>query len=243
MTAAPRGGWSIERRAGTARTLHEPWPAPRWRAERVVGVCALRGPRAIVLGSAQAIDVVDVDRAAHLGVEVVRRESGGGAVLVGPAAQVWLDVWLPREDPLWDDDVIRSSWWLGETWARALGTLGARPLQVHRGRATTTDWSDVVCFAGIGPGELTTGAKKVVGVAQRRTRQGARLHSMALLSWEPAPLLALLALDTERRPQRLPATLDEVATGVRSVVSPSLRYDDDHVVVTAVEDALVTALP
>jgi hypothetical protein len=241
VTGAPRGGWSIERRAGTARTLHETWPAPRWRGDRLVGVCSVRGPRSVVLGSTQAFDIVDVDRAAQLGVEVVRRDSGGGAVLVGPAAQVWLDVWLPRDDPLWDDDVIRSSWWLGETWTRALGTLGARGLQVHRGRATKTAWSDV-CFAGLGPGELTTGTRKLVGVAQRRTREGARLYSVAPLTWEPAPLVGLLALDAARRALCLPAALDDVATGVRSVVSAPL-HDDDVVVVTAVEDALLAALP
>ena len=71
-------------------------------------------------------------------------------------------------------------------------------MQVHRSRAVRNDWSDVVCFAGVGPGEVTAGTAKVAGVAQRRTREGARLHSMAPLSWDPAALLELLAIDPER---------------------------------------------
>ena len=142
-------------------------------------------------------------------------------MLVGPGAQVWLDVWIPRDDALWDDDVIRSSWWLGETWKRALEELGAPGLHVHRRRATVRDLSDVVCFAGVGPGEVMAGTAKVVGVAQRRTRQGARLHSMAPLSWEPAPLVALLALDPERA-RRAHDTLGDVAIGVRDILPPSL---------------------
>ena len=195
----------------------------------------------IVLGSTQRRDTIDPGRVARYGAEVVRRSSGGGAVLVGPAAQVWLDVWLPRHDALWDDDVVRSSWWLGETWARALEGLGAPPLVVHRGGATRTEWSDVVCFAGLGPGEVTAGTAKVVGVAQRRTREGARWHSMAPLAWDPVPLVDLLALDDEEA-RRASAALDDLASGVRALVD-GWRDEDDEAVVLAVEDAVITALP
>jgi lipoate-protein ligase A len=203
-------------------------------------VCSVVGPEAIVLGSTQTIDVVDAGRAARDGVEVVRRGSGGGAVLVGPSAQVWLDAWLPRHDPLWDDDVIGSSGWLGDAWVKALSELGAQSLRVHRRRATRTDWSDAVCFAGIGPGEVVAGTRKVVGVAQRRTRHGARLHAVAPLSWEPAALVALLVLDAERAHDASSA-LAGVATGIRNV-AVSLHDEEDAHVITAVEDALLTAL-
>jgi lipoate-protein ligase A len=154
---------------------------------------------------------------------------------------VWLDVWLPRHDALWDDDVLRSSWWLGETWVRALEDLGAPPLVVHRGGAARTEWSDVVCFAGLGPGEVTAGTAKVVGVAQRRTRDGARLHSMAPLAWDPAPLVDLLAIDDEEA-RRASVALEGVATGVRAIVD-RWRDEDDDAVVLAVEDAVLAALP
>jgi lipoate---protein ligase len=241
VTAAPGGDWSIDRRSDTAYTLHGSWPAPAALHRRVVGLCTVVGPTTLVLGSTQPGDTIDTARVDHSHVVVVRRSSGGGAVLVAPAAQVWLDVWLPRRDPLWDDDVLRSSWWLGETWARALEGLGARPLVVHRGRATRTEWSDVVCFAGLGPGEVTSGSAKVVGVAQRRTREGARLHSMAVLAWDPAPLVGLLALGDEEA-RRARGALDDVASGVRVVVD-RLRDGDDNDIVATVEDAILTALP
>jgi len=241
VTAAPGGGWSIERRTASARDLHAPWPAPGARGRRTVGLCTVLGAPTLVLGSAQDQDVVDAARAARAGVEVVRRTSGGGAVLVGPGAQVWVDVWIPRHDQLWDDDVVRSSWWLGEAWTSALEGLGARDLVVHRGRATRTEWSDVVCFAGLGPGEVTSGTAKVVGVAQRRTREGAWLHSVAPLSWEPAELLMLLSLDEDQlRDAR--RTLDDVATGIRAVVA-TLRDLDAKVTIAAVEDAVLATLP
>ncbi|HXQ89961.1 MAG TPA: hypothetical protein VN768_00310 [Acidimicrobiales bacterium] len=241
MSPPGGGGWSIDRRADTARALHDPWPPPAQRGRRTAGLCSVRGPRAVVLGSTQSTDVVAVEQARRHSVDVVRRTSGGGAVYVAPDAQVWLDVWLPRDDPLWDDDVVRSSWWLGETWTRALDGLGAPGLGVHRRGAARTEWSDVVCFAGVGPGEVTAGTRKVVGVAQRRTREGARLHSMAPLTWDPEPLLTVLALDDDKAGQARLA-LDDVATGLRGVAAQLGDLDAPRAV-ASVEDALLDALP
>ncbi len=192
------GAWSIDRRVDTAAALHGSWPSPTGRAGRAVALCTVVGPSALVLGSTQRSEAVDTGRAGRAGVDIVRRGTGGAAVLVSPAAQVWLEAWIPRADPLWDDDVIRSSWWLGETWAQALEGLGAPSLSVHRERATRTAWSDALCFAGVGPGEVTLATAKVVGVAQRRDRHGARLHSMAMVSWQPS-LLARRVVTRRRR--------------------------------------------
>ena len=245
MSAGSRRGWRTERRVGTAHALHGPWPDPSERDRRVVALCSVSAPPAIVVGSTQSDAVVDRARAARAGVDIVRRSSGGGAVLVAPDAQVWLEVWVPRSDPLWDDDVIESSWWLGETWARALEGLGASALSVHRGRAVQSEWSDVVCFAGVGPGEVMAGQAKVVGVSQRRTRHGARLHSMGVLAWEPASWLGLLALDVDRgrRVEDAGDVLDDVATGIRNVLGTPLRDRDAEVVISSVEEALLSALP
>jgi lipoate-protein ligase A len=239
VSPAGLGGWSVERRAGSARILHGPWPARADLGGRVVALCSVTGPGAVVLGSTQAAGVVDRERAERRGVDVVRRSSGGGAVLVGLDAQVWLDAWLPRDDPLFEDDVVRSSWWLGETWARALEELGSAPLVVHRGRATRTDWSGVLCFAGLGPGEVTLGTKKVVGIAQRRTRHGARFHSMALRCWEPAALVELMASPVPGATR----SLDDVAAGLDDVLSATRHDIGERRVVAAVEGALLRALP
>jgi len=245
VTTAPGGGWSIERRVDTAATLHGPWPAEDRRARRVVALCTVVGPRAVVLGSTQATDVVDAGRAASRDTDVVLRSSGGGAVLVAPGAQVWLDVWIPRTDPLWDDDVIASSWWLGEAWMRTLAGLGATGLRVHRGRALRTDWSDVLCFAGVGPGEVTAPTAKVVGIAQRRTRHGARLHSMALVAWNPTALLELLSIDAPgvRGTNAAPVELEDLATDLRHILPAPWRHRDGALVIAAVEDAFLDALP
>jgi hypothetical protein len=46
----------------------------------------------LVLGSRQSDDIVDLRVARAKGVNIVRRRSGGGAVLVGPDRCLWIDV-------------------------------------------------------------------------------------------------------------------------------------------------------
>ena len=166
---------------------------------------------ALVLGSGQSMDVVDAAAATAEGVEVVRRRSGGGAVLLQPEAVLWVDVVLPRGHPLWDDDVAVASHWLGAAWARALAGVGVAG-EVHRGPLVRGPWSDRVCFAGLGPGEVTVEGRKVVGISQRRTRSWARFQCAALTIWDPVAIVRLLALDDETRAAAATA-LSEVAVG------------------------------
>lgn len=213
-----QAGWVLEWRWSTAAALHGPWPPEHRLHRRSVAVCSVTGNPALVLGSAQPDTVADAQRLAANAVTLVRRRSGGGAVLVEPHAQVWLDAWIPRHDPLWDDDIVRGASWLGDVWAAALGALGVTGVSVHRGRALRTAWSDTVCFSGLGPGEVSVHGRKVVGVAQRRTRHGARLHSMAHLVWDPSSLAVLLALSEPDRARAVAETAS-MATGLADVLA------------------------
>jgi lipoate-protein ligase A len=76
-----------------------------------------------------------------------------------------------------------------------------------------TPWSASVCFAGLGPGEITVDGRKVVGMSQRRTREAALFQCCAALRWEPERLLDLLALDDAARALGA-AELADVAAGI-----------------------------
>ena len=153
---------------------------------------------ALVLGSTQRETDADAVAVAAFDVELTRRRSGGGAVLLVPGQTLWIDVELSREDPLWDDDVGRSFHWLGGSWLVALASLGVRGV-LHTGPVLETVWSRKVCFGGLGPGEVTVDGRKLVGISQRRTRDGARFQCVVHRRWDPVPLLGLLALHHRER--------------------------------------------
>jgi lipoate-protein ligase A len=166
------------------------------------------GP-ALVLGSGQPDSVVDVAAAASAGVEVTRRRSGGGAVLLGPDT-LWLDVVVPAADPLWDADVRLSFHWLGEVWAAALHRLGVAA-EVHKGGMVTNEWSRLVCFAGLGPGEVVVDGRKAVGLSQRRTRGGSLFQCLVVPRFDARALVDLLDLDEPARAAAVADIPDRVA--------------------------------
>ncbi len=175
-----------------------------------------RGPT-LVLGSTQPAALVDATAVGAHPVEVARRRGGGGAVYLSPGEQLWLDVWIPRDDPLWVTDVSTAAEWVGAWWAAALAGLGLRGLEVHQGRALPGDWGDLVCFAGRGPGEVFHAGRKVVGLSQWRAREGALFSSCAYLRWDPAPLLALLNVGRDERSE-LARGLASAAIGLADVL-------------------------
>jgi lipoate-protein ligase A len=177
--------------------------------------------RAVVLGSTQPASHIDAHRAASDGISVLRRRSGGGAVMVGPGRVLWADVVIPRGDPLWTVDVGRAFWWLGELWADVLSAVGVDGGQVWRGGLVRSPWSDRVCFAGLGSGEVMVGNTKVLGLSQRRTRAGAHFQCAIPIVWDPCELLAVMDLDDPARHEAA-TQLAGVAMGVGADLEPKL---------------------
>lgn len=184
--------------------------AARPVGERSIVVLDVTRPT-LVLGSSQKDDVVDWERVHRAGAEVVHRRSGGAAVLVEPAAAVWVDVTIPAGDPLWNHDVGRAFHWLGAAWVEVLTAAGL-PARWHDGAMQKAPWSAWVCFAGLGPGEVILEGRKVVGLSQRRTREAVLFQCCVALRWEPERLLDLLALDDAAR-ARGAVELADVAAG------------------------------
>ena len=183
---------------------------------------------ALALGSTQSIDDVDLDAARRLDVDVFNRQSGGGAVLLDPGAQLWIDVVIGRSDPLWDDDVSLASQWLGDVWVTTLRSVGIEGV-VHRGAMVATALSTVACFAGLAAGELTVDGAKVVGISQRRTRAGARFQCSVPLRW-----------DAERHGELLAPGIARTGASVLDVGVFPVTLDD---AVSRLGDAFIDALP
>lgn len=164
--------------------MHEDPPPPSTRELAVVEVVEA----ALVLGSTQDPATFDVGAVERAGLTWCRRRSGGGSVLLIPGEHLWVDITLPRDDPWWTDDVGAAAVTVGEWWADLLG-VG----EVWRGAYEPGPLGRQVCFAGIGPGEVVVGERKLVGIAQRRNRERARFQCIIHGRFRAAEHLGLLA--------------------------------------------------
>jgi len=127
-------------------------------------------------------------------IEVVSRQAGGGAVLVGP----WMlsaSVVLPNAHALVSGNLVASYRWLGELYAALLQDMGiaAHAIVPEEARVlqqtvpTELAWA---CYGGFSPWEVVVGKKKIVGLAQVRRRTGVLLVAGLLLDRPDWALLA-----------------------------------------------------
>jgi len=174
----------------------------------------------LVLGSTQRPeDTVRPFAAA----EVWQRRGGGGAVLLEPGNPLWVDVWLPRTDPLWHADVGRAMHWVGAWWVAALRSSGVSGCTVHHGAMERDGLGDLVCFASVGPGEVVAGDRKVVGVSQWRGREGALFMCCAYVRWDPAALVRHLRVPGDDG--AVTRRLETMATGLADLSSDPALAD------------------
>lgn len=187
MSAGPLPSPPVERFVGTPREFHgrqvpEPAVAAVWVHELSAA--------ALVIGSSQPAEHVDADACAAAGLDLVRRRSGGGAVLLRVGEVTWVDVVVPRSSV--GDDVHVPMIGVGTAFASALVRSGVDGVEVatvtHR-----TAWSSVVCFDGLGVGEVSIAGSKAIGISQRRTRDVVRLQCAWYRRIDPDDLRPLLA--------------------------------------------------
>jgi lipoate-protein ligase A len=207
--------WTIEEHRGTAAE-HVARPAPDGRTVRRLEVVR----PVLLLGSSQPAGDVDETVTARAGVEVARRRSGGGAVLLSAGQARWWDVFIPAGDRLWQADVGRAFHWLGQAWVEALGGVGLAATW-YDGPMRQTSWSRRVCFAGLGPGEVLVDGRKAVGLSQRRTRATTLFQCCVMLQWDPRAILELLALEAAERTEAA-RMLAGVAVGIGAEREPAL---------------------
>ena len=124
------------------------------------------------------------------GLEVVRRPTGGRAVL--HRRDICYSVVAPADHPLVAGSIHRSYAKIARALAEALTILGLPPLQeaAAQSRLPAADW----CFEAMAPHELALDGAKLVGSAQLR-RDGVLLQQgsirLAPPDGEPSPTISL----------------------------------------------------
>ncbi len=140
-------------------------------------------PRAVSIGYFQGLDdEVDAERCAELGVDVVRRLTGGGAVF--HADELTYSVVLPGDHPLAKGGILESY--------RALSAgvvAGLRALGIEAAFAPLND--------------ICAGGRKLSGNAQTRRLGCVLQHGTVLLSVDPEEMFSVLRVPSEKLKGRL----------------------------------------
>jgi lipoate-protein ligase A len=127
------------------------------------------GEPTLVLGASQSIELLNREK---LDSVVLRRRRGGGGLVLLQPDDLWIDWWIPANDPRWSRDVHVSSLQAGGWWRDVLAQRVTGDVTMHEGSLEGDPRHRVVCFAGRGPGEIFVDARKAVGLAQWRVREG-----------------------------------------------------------------------
>jgi lipoate-protein ligase A len=146
----------------------------------------------VSLGYGQALEgAVDEAACRRRGVALVRRPTGGSALLhQPPAAEVTYSVVARAEDVPGGGDVLETYRVLAAGLAAGLARLGLRVevAPLTRGRGTVPP---AFCFARTGAYEIAVGGRKLVGSAQRRQGGAFLQHGAVLLDADPEWLEAI----------------------------------------------------
>ncbi|HEX7784935.1 MAG TPA: biotin/lipoate A/B protein ligase family protein [Methylomirabilota bacterium] len=178
-------------------------------------------PPTISLGYGQPLDArIDQAAASALGIGLVRRPTGGSAILhEGPDLELTYSVVAATGDFEGAADLLQTYQWIGRALAAGINRIGAPvemvPVQPSDPAATPT-----FCFARTGSYELEIGGLKVVGSAQRRQGAGFLQHGSVMLGAEPHRLRRIFP--TTREPLAGMTTL-EAALGRRPSFDESVR--------------------
>jgi lipoate-protein ligase A len=166
-------------------------------------------PPTISLGYGQPLDArIDMAAASALGLGLVRRPTGGSAILhEGPELELTYSVVARAGDFEGAADLLETYRWIGAALAAGINRIGA-PVEMVPVQPSDPTAMPAFCFARTGSYELEIGGLKVVGSAQRRQGTGFLQHGAVMLGAAPDRLRAVFP--TERDPLAGMTTLETV---------------------------------
>jgi lipoate-protein ligase A len=167
-------------------------------------------PPCLSLGRGQPVDDVDRRAVQAAGYDLVRRSTGGRAIL--HADELTYSVVVPQGDPRVAGSVVESYRRLSRGLMRALELLGVEEIAADQ-RVDHRDPEGPVCFEVPSDYEVTAAGKKLVGSAQMRAQGVVLQHGALPLRGDIARICPLLAQHPDPARVRARATTVERARG------------------------------
>ena len=177
-------------------------------------------PPCLSLGRNQPLGDVDLVSCHAAGVDVVRRPTGGRAIL--HTDELTYSVSLLQTDPLATGGVLESYRRLSEGLLAGLRLLGAQvsratgasmaPMERAAGQPSPAAGPTAVCFETPSDYEITVSGRKLVGSAQWRAQGGVLQHGTLPLCGDITRILNYLSYHNEERESQRAVLQDRATT-------------------------------
>ncbi|GAB4418855.1 MAG: lipoate--protein ligase family protein [Anaerolineales bacterium] len=179
-------------------------------------------PACLSLGHAQPFSDVDTERLHARGWEVVRRLTGGRAIL--HTDELTYSVIAPADEPRVTGSILESYNRLAQALMRAVHDLGL-PVEMKEGKADSTGTTNPVCFEVPSTYEITVHGKKLIGSAQARRKDGVLQHGSLPLHGDLTRIVQTLVFTDEAARERAAQRLLERAATVESVLGRVVAWE------------------
>ncbi|HIE39534.1 MAG TPA: lipoate--protein ligase family protein [Anaerolineales bacterium] len=167
-------------------------------------------PPCLSLGRHQPVAEVDRKALRRAGYDLVRRPTGGRAIL--HIDELTYSVAVPLTDPRVRGDVLASCRRISQGLLEALRRLGVREAAAHQSPQPPTP-TGPVCFEAPAHFEVTVGGQKLIGSAQMRGRGALLQHGALPLRGDIARVCAFLTTSADPDRVRARATTLETILG------------------------------
>lgn len=159
-------------------------------------------PFCLSLGYGQRLREADQGTLMDRGWDLVRRPTGGKAILHGD--ELTYSLCLPLDHPLASGDIVESYRRISVGFLRALETLGLEAVSQHKGAEAGQGEAGPVCFELSSHYEITVAGRKLIGSAQLRRKGVVLQHGTLPLNGDAARICDVLAFgsDDERAAQK-----------------------------------------
>ena len=179
-------------------------------------------PACLSLGHAQPFADVDMARLRERGWEVVRRATGGRAIL--HTDEITYSVIAPNDEPRVAGTVLDSYNRLAQALLLAVKELDL-PVEVKEGRVDNKLLPNPVCFEVPSTYEITVNGKKLIGSAQARKKEGVLQHGSLPLVGDLTRICQALVFENEGARETASKRLLERATTVESALGRQVSWE------------------
>ncbi len=179
-------------------------------------------PPCLSLGQAQPLADVDLDRLQANGWELVRRITGGRAIL--HTDELTYSVTGPVNEPRLAGSVLESYNRLALALLEAVRTLGL-PVEIQSEKVESKGVLNPVCFEVPSTYELTVHSRKLIGSAQARRKSGMLQHGSLPLRGDLARICQVLVFPDETAREKTSHRLLSRAATVADVGEREVSWD------------------